>query len=54
MQLTLLFSATMPNDIAKLAHEILKNLEKVEIALQGPRVDHHEHARSAARRIKRP
>ncbi|MBS0546469.1 MAG: DEAD/DEAH box helicase [Proteobacteria bacterium] len=36
---TLLFSATMPNDIAKLAHEILKNPEKVEIAPQGRTVD---------------
>ena len=32
---TLLFSATMPGDIAKLASEILKNPEKVEIAPQG-------------------
>ncbi|TBR26969.1 MAG: DEAD/DEAH box helicase, partial [Reyranella sp.] len=32
---TLLFSATMPNDIAKLASEILKNPEKVEIAPRG-------------------
>ncbi len=36
---TLLFSATMPNDIAKLAHEILKNPEKVEIAPQGRTVE---------------
>jgi ATP-dependent RNA helicase RhlE len=36
---TLLFSATMPNDIAKLANEILKNPEKVEIAPQGRTVD---------------
>jgi ATP-dependent RNA helicase RhlE len=34
-----LFSATMPNDIAKLAHEILKNPEKVEIAPQGRTVE---------------
>ena len=32
---TLLFSATMPNDIAKLSSEILKNPERVEIAAQG-------------------
>jgi ATP-dependent RNA helicase RhlE len=32
---TLLFSATMPGDVAKLASEILKNPEKVEIAPQG-------------------
>src|SRR5205085_4825610 len=32
---TLLFSATMPGDIAKLANEILKNPEKVEIVPQG-------------------
>jgi ATP-dependent RNA helicase RhlE len=36
---TLLFSATMPNDISKLANEILKNPEKVEIAPQGRTVD---------------
>ena len=36
---TLLFSATMPGDIAKLANEILKNPEKVEIAPQGRTVD---------------
>jgi ATP-dependent RNA helicase RhlE len=36
---TLLFSATMPNDINKLANEILKNPEKVEIAPQGRTVD---------------
>src|SRR5205814_8856102 len=33
---TLLFSATMPADVAKLASEILKNPERVEIAPQGP------------------
>ncbi len=32
---TLLFSATMPNDIAKLSSEILKNPERVEIAAHG-------------------
>lgn len=36
---TLLFSATMPSDIAKLSSEILKNPEKVEIAPQGRTVD---------------
>ncbi len=36
---TLLFSATMPGDIAKLASEILKNPERVEIAPQGRTVD---------------
>jgi ATP-dependent RNA helicase RhlE len=36
---TLMFSATMPGDIAKLAGEILKNPEKVEIAPQGRTVD---------------
>ena len=36
---TLLFSATMPNDIAKLSAEILKNPEKVEIAPQGRTVE---------------
>jgi len=36
---TLLFSATMPGDISKLAGEILKNPEKVEIAPQGRTVD---------------
>jgi ATP-dependent RNA helicase RhlE len=36
---TLLFSATMPGDIAKLANEILKNPEKVEIAPQGRTVE---------------
>ena len=36
---TLLFSATMPGDIAKLSSEILKNPEKVEIAPQGRTVD---------------
>ncbi|WP_422002118.1 DEAD/DEAH box helicase [Reyranella sp.] len=36
---TLMFSATMPGDIAKLAQEILKNPEKVEIAPQGRTVD---------------
>jgi len=36
---TLLFSATMPNDIAKLSSEILKNPEKVEIAPQGRTVE---------------
>jgi len=36
---TLLFSATMPGDIAKLANEILKNPEKVEIAPTGRTVD---------------
>ncbi len=36
---TLLFSATMPNDIARLANEILKNPEKVEIAPQGRTVE---------------
>jgi ATP-dependent RNA helicase RhlE len=36
---TLLFSATMPGDISKLANEILKNPEKVEIAPQGRTVD---------------
>ena len=36
---TLLFSATMPPDVAKLASEILKNPERVEIAPQGRTVD---------------
>ncbi len=36
---TLLFSATMPNDIAKLSSEILKNPEKVEIAAQGKPIE---------------
>jgi ATP-dependent RNA helicase RhlE len=36
---TLMFSATMPADISKLAGEILKNPEKVEIAPQGRTVD---------------
>ncbi|WIM12095.1 DEAD/DEAH box helicase [Enhydrobacter sp.] len=36
---TLLFSATMPPDVAKLAAEILKNPERVEIAPQGRTVD---------------
>ncbi len=36
---TLLFSATMPGDIAKLSSEILTNPEKVEIAPQGRTVD---------------
>ena len=36
---TLLFSATMPSDIAKLSSEILKNPEKVEIAPQGRTVE---------------
>src|SRR5690242_11576553 len=36
---TLMFSATMPGDISKLAHEILKNPEKVEIAPQGRTIE---------------
>ncbi|MET0667843.1 MAG: DEAD/DEAH box helicase [Methyloceanibacter sp.] len=36
---TLLFSATMPADVAKLSSEILKNPEKDEIAPQGRTVD---------------
>jgi ATP-dependent RNA helicase RhlE len=36
---TLLFSATMPNDIAKLSSEILKNPERVEIAPQGRTIE---------------
>jgi ATP-dependent RNA helicase RhlE len=36
---TLLFSATMPGDVAKLASEILKNPEKVEIAPQGRTIE---------------
>ncbi len=36
---TLLFSATMPNDVAKLASEILKNPERVEIAPQGRAIE---------------
>jgi ATP-dependent RNA helicase RhlE len=36
---TLLFSATMPGDIAKLAAEILRNPERVEIAPQGRTVE---------------
>ena len=36
---TLLFSAIMPGDIAKLSSEILKNPEKVEIAPQGRTVE---------------
>jgi len=36
---TLLFSATMPADVAKLASEILKNPEKVEIAPQGRTIE---------------
>ena len=36
---TLLFSATMPPDVARLAAEILKNPERVEIAPQGRTVD---------------
>ncbi|UYN93892.1 MAG: DEAD/DEAH box helicase [Enhydrobacter sp.] len=36
---TLMFSATMPGDIAKLAAEILKNPERVEIAPQGRTVE---------------
>jgi ATP-dependent RNA helicase RhlE len=36
---TLLFSATMPPDVAKLASEILRNPERVEIAPQGRTVD---------------
>ena len=36
---TLLFSATMPNDVAKLAADILRNPDRVEIAPQGRTVD---------------
>ncbi|MBS0220634.1 MAG: DEAD/DEAH box helicase [Proteobacteria bacterium] len=36
---TLLFSATMPPDVAKLANEVLRNPERVEIAPQGRTVD---------------
>jgi ATP-dependent RNA helicase RhlE len=36
---TLMFSATMPADISRLASEILKNPERVEIAPQGRTVD---------------
>ncbi len=36
---TLMFSATMPPDISRLAAEILKNPERVEIAPQGRTVD---------------
>ncbi|SEO08936.1 ATP-dependent RNA helicase RhlE [Rhodospirillales bacterium URHD0017] len=36
---TLMFSATMPGDISKLASEILKNPEKVEIAPQGRTIE---------------
>ncbi|MGZ5910000.1 MAG: DEAD/DEAH box helicase, partial [Reyranella sp.] len=36
---TLMFSATMPGDIAKLASEILKNPERVEIAPQGRTIE---------------
>ncbi len=36
---TLMFSATMPGDIAKLAGEILKNPERIEIAPQGRTVE---------------
>ena len=36
---TLLFSATMPSDVARLASEILKNPERVEIAPQGRTVE---------------
>ena len=36
---TLLFSATMPGDIAKLSSEILKNPERVEIAAQGKPIE---------------
>jgi ATP-dependent RNA helicase RhlE len=36
---TLLFSATMPPDVAKLAAEILRNPERAEIAPQGRTVD---------------
>jgi ATP-dependent RNA helicase RhlE len=36
---TLLFSATMPSDVAKLATEVLRNPERVEIAPQGRTVD---------------
>ncbi len=36
---TLLFSATMPPDVAKLASEILRNPERVEIAPQGRTVE---------------
>src|SRR5262249_27134879 len=36
---TLLFSATMPPDVAKLAQEILHRPERVEIAPQGRTVD---------------
>jgi len=36
---TLLFSATMPNDIAKLSSEILRNPERVEIAAQGKPIE---------------
>ena len=36
---TLLFSATMPGDVAKLAGEILRNPERVEIAAQGKPIE---------------
>jgi ATP-dependent RNA helicase RhlE len=36
---TLLFSATMPGDVAKLAAEVLRNPERVEIAPQGRTVE---------------
>jgi ATP-dependent RNA helicase RhlE len=36
---TLLFSATMPGDVARLASEILRNPERVEIAPQGRTVE---------------
>src|SRR5262249_26799232 len=39
---TLLFSATMPPDIARLAQEILRNPERVEISPQGRTVERVE------------
>src|SRR5437899_12919494 len=36
---TLMFSATMPGDVAKLAAEVLRNPERVEIAPQGRTVE---------------
>ncbi|MHA4926840.1 DEAD/DEAH box helicase, partial [Enterococcus faecium] len=36
---TLMFSATMPSDVAKLAADVLRNPERVEIAPQGRTVE---------------
>ena len=52
---TLLFSATMPEEVMKLADEVVRDAKYVQIGIGGrPGQEHHAHDRNGRRRPRRP